>query len=134
MNDEAARRNLATAPVGTLATINPDGTPHLVPFVFALAGDLLVSAVDHKPKKSRQLVRLTNIGGDPRVALLVHHYDDDWDQLWWCRAEGTASITTDPTPTLRAALIDKYTHYSAKPPEGPWIVIRIERLRSWSAS
>ncbi len=134
MRDEQALRRISEARVGTLATLNPDGSPHLVPFVFAVEDGRIVSAVDHKPKLSRRLARLSNIEADPRVSVLVHHYHDDWGRLWWCRASGTATIATEPAVALRSALVIKYPQYAETPPAGPWIVIDIERIRSWSAS
>ena len=51
------------APVAVLGTILPDGRPHLVPVTFAAAGELLVTAVDWKPKSGRKLQRITNVAG-----------------------------------------------------------------------
>jgi PPOX class probable F420-dependent enzyme len=66
------------ARVGRLATLDADGSPHLVPFCFALDGDVLYSAVDEKPKRSRRLKRLESIRRRPEVAVLVDHYEEDW--------------------------------------------------------
>src|SRR5262245_57313224 len=82
----------AQAPVATLATITPDGTPHLVPVVFAVHHDVVYTAIDAKRKSTQRLRRLANIEGNPRVSLLVDHYHDDWAQLWWVRADGVAAI------------------------------------------
>ena len=40
------RRRFAASPVARLATVRPDGAPHVVPVVFALVGDTAYSAVD----------------------------------------------------------------------------------------
>src|SRR3954463_5532223 len=93
------RRRFAAARVARLATVAGDGQPHLVPVVFAVEEDTVVMAVDAKPKRHRDLKRLRNIGDDPRVSLLVDRYDDDWDALWWVRADGTATVT-DAEPVL----------------------------------
>ncbi|MBO0786795.1 MAG: pyridoxamine 5'-phosphate oxidase family protein, partial [Actinobacteria bacterium] len=74
-----ARRRFAAARIARLATTGADGQPHLVPVTFALDGDLLYTAVDAKPKTTRQLRRLRNIRGNPRVSLLADHYQEDWD-------------------------------------------------------
>ena len=66
-------------PVGRLATIDPDGSPNVVPFVFALIGDTLYTTVDAKPKRTTKLQRLANIERDPRVTVLADHYDEDWN-------------------------------------------------------
>ena len=52
----------------------------------------IYTAVDHKPKTTRRLQRLINIEQNPSVALLAEDYDEDWERLWWVRAEGVAVI------------------------------------------
>ena len=71
------RERVRTARVARLATIDPDGRPHLVPIVFALDGERLYSAVDAKPKRSRRLRRVANARERPDVTVLVDHYEDD---------------------------------------------------------
>ena len=96
----------AAAKVARLATVTPDGPPHLVPIVFAVAESTVYTAVDGKPKTSQRLRRLANIEANPRVSILVDHYDDDWSQLWWVRADGIATIHHDDSVVrtrLRAA-------------------------------
>ena len=78
-----------------LATAGADGQPYLVPVTFAVDDDLIYITVDHKPKTTTKLKRLRNIRENPRVALLADHYADDWDQLWWVRVDGWASIVED---------------------------------------
>ena len=94
-----ARRRFAASPRAILASVRPDGRPHLVPIVFALVGDTVYSAVDHKPKASVRLQRLENLRHEPRCSLLVDHYDDDWGRLWWVRADGTAEVLDTGTDT-----------------------------------
>ena len=98
MTPEEARRRFAGARVARLATISADGAPHLVPFVFAVAGDTVYSAVDAKPKRTTALKRLANIDRDPRVTLLADHYDDDWTALWWVRADARRACWSTATP------------------------------------
>ncbi|MFC3983062.1 TIGR03668 family PPOX class F420-dependent oxidoreductase [Streptosporangium jomthongense] len=76
-----------TARVARLATVSDDGRPHLVPVTFAVVDDVIAIAVDHKPKSTVRLRRLANIAANPQVSLLVDEYDDDWDRLWWVRAD-----------------------------------------------
>jgi PPOX class probable F420-dependent enzyme len=127
------RERLATAPVARLATVRPDGTPHLVPVVFALVEDVVWTAVDAKPKSTHQLLRLRNIATHPRVSLLVDHYDDDWSRLWWVRVDGTASIVPINGEALVAvtALTAKYPQYESNPPPGPLIRIEPTVWRTW---
>jgi PPOX class probable F420-dependent enzyme len=90
------RDRFAEARVARLATADESGRPLLVPVTFALDGDLAYFAVDHKPKTTRNLKRLRNIEANPQVSLLADEYDEDWTQLWWVRADGTATILRDP--------------------------------------
>lgn len=118
-----------------LATIDPEGRPHLVPICFALADDLLYSAVDQKPKRSPHLQRLENIRLHPQVAVLVDHYEDDWTRLWWARLRGSARVLDAGSERLRALelLTAKYPQYAAEPPRGDVIEVRVEEWRVWSA-
>jgi PPOX class probable F420-dependent enzyme len=127
-----ARARFAAARVARLATVTADGTPHLVPVTFAVDGDTVVIAVDHKPKRTTDLKRLRNIEADPRVCLLADHYDENWDLLWWVRADGTARVLRGGGPV--AGLVAKYPQYTARPPAGPVIVVTITSWRGWAAS
>ena len=127
-----ARERFASARVARLATTGPDG-PHVVPVVFALDGDTLYHAVDHKPKRTTALKRLANLRGDPRASLLADHYDEDWSQLWWARGDGTASILAPGHAEALALLADRYPQYRDEPPQGPVIAIRVSRWSDWTA-
>ena len=98
LNQDEIRRRVAGARAATLATLDGDGRPHLVPITFVLSGDELFTAVDHKPKTTRALKRLANIRHDPRVTVLVHSYDEDWAKLWWCRLRGEARVECAVVP------------------------------------
>ena len=108
MQTAELRRRFASSPVAHLSTVRPDGGPHVVPIVFALIDDTVYSAVDAKPKRSPRLQRLTNVRADPRCAVLVDHYSDDWRQLWWERADGNGRpkrllADADSPATLRGS-------------------------------
>lgn len=134
--DAELRRRVASARVARLATVRPDGRPHIVPITFALVGGVIVTAVDHKPKTTTRLQRLANIQANPAVSVLVDHYDEDWSRLWWARADGPAEVSPagDPSvaPLIRA-LVEKYRPYAEHPPEGPVIVVQVRRWSSWGA-
>ena len=76
-HDELLPVRVAAARVARLATVRADGTPHIVAVTFALEEDTVVSVVDHKPKRTRELQRLRNLEGRPTASLLVDHYEDD---------------------------------------------------------
>jgi PPOX class probable F420-dependent enzyme len=122
--------------VARLATTDPDGRPHLVPIVFALDGDTLYSAVDEKPKRSRTLRRIENARLRPDVTVLVDHYDEDWQQLWWIRLRGHARVLDNGTEREHALtlLTTKYPQYRNTPPHGPVLAIDINQIRSWSST
>jgi PPOX class probable F420-dependent enzyme len=130
-----ARRRFGTAAVARLATLGPAGRPHLVPVTFALDGDRIYTIVDGKPKTTANLARLRNIAADPRVTVLADHYEDDWDRLWWARADGLAVILRDPADMAGPVelLAARYPRYRADPPAGPLIRIQAERWTGWEA-
>jgi PPOX class probable F420-dependent enzyme len=125
---------LAAATVARLATVGPEAQPHLVPITFALLGDSLVSPVDHKPKRTRALRRLQNIAANPRVSVLADHYESDWDALWWVRADGLARVCEAAPAGAAEALAARYPQYREHPPEGPFVVVEIQRLSGWRAT
>lgn len=131
-----ARRRFSRSPVARLATVRPGGDPHIVPVTFAADDDIIYTAVDAKPKRSRRLQRLENLRVEPRCALLVDHYNGDWSRLWWVRADGHADVIDEPAPAERGLhlLADRYGTYRQTPPTGPLIVVTVTRWTGWSAS
>jgi PPOX class probable F420-dependent enzyme len=134
LTEEEARARLAAARVARLATAGRDGRPHVVPVTFAVDGDLIYSAVDHKPKTTVNLRRLRNIGENPQVALLADHYAEDWDTLWWVRVDGRASVleNDDRVRHQLDMLAERYEQYRQTRPAGPVVVIEAERWTGWA--
>jgi PPOX class probable F420-dependent enzyme len=134
---EEARRRFLAARVARLATADADGVPHLVPIVFAAEGDTVFTAVDRKPKRTTALKRLANVRANPRVALLVDEYDDeDWDALWWVRADGTGRVLEPEDAVARRAvelLRERYPQHREAPPEGPVLAVDVLRWSGWAA-
>jgi PPOX class probable F420-dependent enzyme len=131
-----ARERFASARLAHLATADAAGRPHLVPIVFAVDGDVVYSAVDHKPKRTSALRRLANIAENPTVAVLVDYYDDnDWSRLWWARADGTGRLVdsgSDEQQRALSGLINRYVAYAERPPAGPVVAIDVWRWSGWS--
>jgi PPOX class probable F420-dependent enzyme len=127
-----AEERLAAARVGRLATVAPDGRPHVVAVCFAVAGGRIFSAVDQKPKRTRALARLENVRATGRASLLVDHYEEDWSQLWWVRVDGAAEVIDSEAAI--DVLASKYEQYRTARPAGPVIAIAPERWRSWIPS
>jgi PPOX class probable F420-dependent enzyme len=135
MDAARSRERLSAARIGHLATVRPDGGPHVVACCFALHGDRVWTAVDAKPKVTPQLQRLANVRAHPRASLLVDHYEEDWDALWWVRVDGPALVLDDgeEREEALAALIAKYRQYATAAPSGAVIAIAVERWSGWSA-
>jgi PPOX class probable F420-dependent enzyme len=134
---DQARALLASARVARLATVDADTRPHLVPITFALDGETILTAVDHKPKRTTKLRRLANIAANPRVSVLADHYEDDWSRLWWVRVDGTARVIEPRAPEHADAvsrLVERYEQYRGRPPEGPAIAITGSRWTGWRAT
>jgi PPOX class probable F420-dependent enzyme len=136
MDSDDMRGRVAAARVARLATLGREGAPHLVPFCFALSGEILYSAVDQKRKRSSHLQRFDNVARDPRVSVLIDHYEEDWSKLWWIRLEGRASeleTGAEADEALRL-LTAKYGQYREHPPSPPVLRIEVQRWSGWTAS
>jgi PPOX class probable F420-dependent enzyme len=119
-----------------LATIDPDGRPHLVPIVFAADADTLYSAVDRKPKRSTTLRRIENARARPDVTILVDHYEEDWGRLWWVRLRGRARVLDEGEERDRALdlLVAKYPQYRDERPTGPVLAVDVTDVREWNGA
>lgn len=129
------RRLVTGSRVARMATIDPDGRPHIVPLVFALDGDTLYSSIDDKPKDTPRVRRLTNIRANPeRVTVLIDHYEDDWPAVWWVRLRGTGRVLEEGQERDRglALLAEKYPQYRDLPPQGAVIALDVTEWRGWS--
>lgn len=141
---DAIEAILAHWPVARLAMVGEGGRPALVPVVFARAAGSLWSPVDGKPKRSAQLARLRHVARNPRVALLLDHYDADWTRLWWLRVDATARVRSAPDPDAdpelaeaALALREKYPQYASVAlfrGEPTLLALTPERTSSWCAS
>jgi PPOX class probable F420-dependent enzyme len=126
---------LAAEDVVRLATVTPEGAPHIVPVCFTVDGDVVSFAIDDKPKSSPDLRRLANIAANPSVALLADRYDADWSRLWWVRADGRARHLTDPAQrdSAATALRAKYRQYADHRLDGVIVAIEVSRWSGWAA-
>jgi PPOX class probable F420-dependent enzyme len=140
MTDTEAVERFGASRVARLATADVAGRPHLVPVVFALTGQTVVLAVDHKPKRSAHLKRLANIRANPAVCLLADGYEEEWDLLWWVRADGHARILP---PAERSAHSERYVtllaekyerQYAGRPPAGEVVEITVTGWTGWRAT
>ena len=135
LEPDEARRRFAAGRVARLATVTPNGRPHIVPVTFAVEGDRIYSIVDTvKPKTSLSLTRLRNIEVNPRVSLLVDAYDDGWERLWWVRADGTARIAAEGSDWdhARTVLASRYARYAHATHFGPATIVEVESWTGWA--
>ena len=130
------RAAVTSARVARLATVRADGRPHVVPVCFVLLGDVVYSAVDHKPKRGPRLTRLANVDATGVASLLIDRYGEDWSTLWWVRLDGPATIVSDPAEAAAAiaALVSKYPQYADRPPDGPVLAVTVVSWTAWSAA
>ena len=133
-----AQAFLAAHRVGRLATVDAEGAPHVVPICYAYDGRHVYSALDLKPKRvpARRLKRVRNIMANPRVALVVDDYGEDWSRLGYVLVQGVAEVLEDGDERRRAEamLREKYPQYGQLLGEG-CTVLRItpERVVSWGS-
>ncbi len=133
---------LARWPVARLATVDARGQPHIVPVVFATVGELIYSPIDGKPKREGTLKRVENIRANPRAALLLDEYSDDWRALWWLRLDVHVEAITRQEANagefdrVIAALARKYPQYATTPilrGDALLLRMRVKRRLAWSA-
>ena len=138
LEPQAIEALLERWPIARLVTLGGDGRPAPVPVVFARVGGALFSPIDGKPKRGSVLARERNLAADPRVALLLDHYADDWDLLWWLRVEGRAEVVPAAAhPRALDALRAKYPQYARtalSSGEPRLLRVAVERISSWRAS
>ena len=132
-----ARGLLESARIARLGLLDDEGSPRVLPVVFAVCGQSLVTAVDHKPKRrpGDELARVKWLRARPGAALTVDHYDDDWSRLGWVQALGPVRVM-DAANAREAieALTERYPHYHGRPPPGPVLALAPDRLLWWRAA
>jgi PPOX class probable F420-dependent enzyme len=136
----AVLRFLGSARVGHLATASASAVPHVVPVCFAVVDPRTITfAIDEKPKPvARPLKRIRNLGENPRFALTVDRWDEDWSRLGYVMIFGTAAPCADPARAAAAVrrLRERYPQYvSMGLAAGKHAVLelRVERIHSWGA-
>jgi PPOX class probable F420-dependent enzyme len=127
---------LEEARVARLGLLDDAGGPRVLPVTFVLHDGALWSAVDRKPKRdpNREPARVRHLRRDPRAALTVDRYDDDWSVLAWVQVLGrVAVLEAGEAPAALAALAGKYAQYATEPPPGPVLRLAPEHALCWSA-
>lgn len=135
MTAKEARERFASARVARLATADAAGVPHLVPIAFVVSGDAIYSAVDAKRKRTRALRRLANVRENPAVSLLVDHWDEeDWERLWWVRADGVGRVLDPTEPEAQSVVELLRERYPRQQAIGEVLAVDVRRWSGWAAA
>jgi PPOX class probable F420-dependent enzyme len=122
---------VAVQRVGYLATVYPDGRPHVVPISPVLDLDRLVFATERDTQKVR------NLEGNPLVAVAFDEYAEDWSRLKQVVVHGEAYVIDSGLEFERDRnlLYEKYPQYESEAPidEGVSIIVevRADRVVTW---
>jgi PPOX class probable F420-dependent enzyme len=121
-----------------LATINRDGTPHLVTMYYVMLDGQITFWTYRSSQKARNLAR------DPRIACLVETGNEYFD-LRGVQVQGVVEITEDPaevleigrriaavTLNLREGLADDYVEHTA--PKRLGYIVEPTHIVSWDHS
>ena len=107
---------------------------------FAVVGQVVYQVIDAKPKSvpPERLRRVRNLRANPRAALLVDHYEEDWKRLWFVLVEGNTRMLRDGPEHAAAieALRQKYSQYREMQLNENALVIAldVEKVTEWRGS
>ena len=130
-----ANELLESARVARLGMVDLEGAPRVLPVTFAVAEGRIWSAIDQKPKLVGEPARLRFLRREPRAALTVDRYSDEWEELAWVQVLGRVEIVDATKGSVgMAALRAKYEPYRDHAPPGPLLALRPERYLWWRAA
>lgn len=102
---------------------------------FALAEGRIWTVIDQKPKRAGEPARVRFLRRDPRAALTVDRYSDDWEELAWVQALGSVRVLDSAEGAAGIeALRGKYEQYREERPPGPVLTLAPERFLWWRAA
>ena len=115
--------------------VDLEGAPRVLPVTFAVAEGQIWSAIDQKPKRAGEPARLRFLRREPRAALTVDRYSDEWEELAWVQVLGRVEIVDATEGGVgMEALRAKYEPYREQAPPGPLLALRPERYLWWRAA
>ena len=122
--------------VGRMATANTKGQPHLIPFCYAYCDPFLYMALDRKSKQVpiQKLQRVQNIMSNPKVAILIDDYFENWDRLVFVLLRGQAKLISASAEREHAITLlkRKYRQYEKMDiDQCPVIKITISSYSTW---
>ena len=138
--DDATRDFIHDRRVARLATADGGARPSVIPICYVFEDECFYSPIDEKPKSvdARRLKRVRNIEENPRVALVIDDYSEDWGRLAYVMITGAAEIITPVSETAKharavEALREKYPQYRLMAiHERPMIKITPSQIKRWS--
>lgn len=122
---------LAEQRVVYLATVHPDGSPHVVPISPIVDLDRIVFATEADTAKVR------NLRSNGAVWMCADAYDEEWSKLRSVNIVGEAQIIEGGFEWERARtlLYEKYPQYATEAPitEGSTVIVdvRVDRVITW---
>lgn len=121
---QAVKDFIAAAPVCRIATVRANGEPHVIPVCPVFDGERTVY-VD----LGERSVTAVALEDEPRIAVLIDEYDDDWAKLrkvlLHCTAERVSGAEQDAAWTGIRAKFPQYVSVDWKPRRT--MALRIDR-------
>jgi PPOX class probable F420-dependent enzyme len=112
--DEGTRNLLDGRNFATIATVNPDGSPHTSVVWVMREGDTVLFSTTASRRKARNLAR------DPRISLSIFDTANPYQSA---DISGAVELTVDESRTLPKALSHKYL--GEDPPPEPDAIVRL---------
>ncbi len=113
-----------------VATAGQTGMPHVVPVCHVVAGDRIYFASGNDARKT------FNLRANPRVAVTVDLYSDDWSHLKGVMVQGRARLIDKGRRfrAVRALLYKKYPQYPAEAAldESDSVIVEVTPTRVFS--
>jgi PPOX class probable F420-dependent enzyme len=133
LDADACWERLRSTRNGVLGTVHAQRGADLVPVVYVVDGTTIVLPIDTvKPKSGARLQRLRNLEADARASVLIDHYDDDWQALWWVRAHGTARLAAPTTKQLER-LATSFPAYRDPGSVASVVLVEVDEVTGWAA-
>ena len=127
---KAQSKMLQCERVARVATAGAGGMPHLVPVCHVLVGDKIYFGSGRKGRK------VLNVAANPRLALMVDVYSDDWDHITGVMVQGRGRVIERGSRfrRLRRRLYAKYPQYprEAALGESDSVIVEVTPTRVFS--
>ena len=122
--------------VSRLATADADGVPHVVPVCHIATADA-VYVTNGPTRKGRIAKRGRNVLENPRAALVVDHYDEDWTAIGYVLVQGSAELLEEGEEHDKGVRLLKQRYYQMREwPVEAWglIALRVQRVITYGGT